>query len=391
VILRGVLEGWTGAKATYTPSRLKEMHGEAKVTVSAIPYAKKFSSVLGDSEMTLGEYVDMMEARNLTGGRYPWYVFRGHPTSKMPKKDVAHNVGWFVNPDDTPTPEVIYKTFENAAAYDTQRGRGGRGGPKGGREKRDRMAEASESAQRKAWEDRFTLKGDDDDAPLPDPAARIWPFVNLQWALGVEGSGAPQHFHNTAWNALVYGAKRWLVFPPAYSFMSNMQIRQWDETEREENEKGVGQPPPLECIQRAGDVAIIPELWGHGIINLQDTIAVATEVKASLFRAPLPQAFKLVKFHQKDKKGDGEGLRPGRDHHGGEEPPPRRPRQFPEYDAPYDKDAKPARGRPQFHPAPREDPYLRKPRGGDPFADRRKMMRDHQGAREAARRAMRGA
>ena len=391
VILRGVLEGWTGAKATYTPSRLKEMHGEAKVTVSAIPYAKKFSSVLGDSEMTLGEYVDMMEARNLTGGRYPWYVFRGHPTSKMPKKDVAHNVGWFVNPDDTPTPEVIYKTFENAAAYDTQRGRGGRGGPKGGREKRDRMAEASESAQRKAWEDRFTLKGDDDDAPLPDPAARIWPFVNLQWALGVEGSGAPQHFHNTAWNALVYGAKRWLVFPPAYSFMSNMQIRQWDETEREENEKGVGQPPPLECIQRAGDVAIIPELWGHGIINLQDTIAVATEVKASLFRAPLPQAFKLVKFHQKDKKGDGEGLRPGRDHHGGEEPPPRRPRQFPEYDAPYEQGAKPARGRPQFHPAPREDPYLRKPRGGgDPFADRRKMMRDHQGAREAAR-AMRGA
>ena len=69
------------------------------------------------------------------------------------------------------------------------------------------------------------------------------------------------------------------------------------------------------------------------------------------------------------------------------EPPPR-PRQFPEYDAPYEKGAKPARGRPQFHPAPREDPYLRKPRGA--FADRQKTMRDHQGAREAAR-AMRGA
>ncbi|KAH8046531.1 cupin-like domain-containing protein [Aureococcus anophagefferens] len=385
VILRGVLEGWTGAKATYTPSRLKEMHGEAKVTVSAIPYAKKFSSVLGDSEMTLGEYVDMMEARNLTGGRYPWYVFRGHPTSKMPKKDVAHNVGWFVNPDDTPTPEVIYKTFENAARHAAPR----RGGPRAaarsatGWPRRARAPSARPG--RTASRSRATTT-----TRAARPAARIWPLVNLQWALGVEGSGAPQHFHNTAWNALVYGAKRWLVFPPAYSFMSNMQIRQWDETEREENEKGVGQPPPLECIQRAGDVAIIPELWGHGIINLQDTIAVATEVKASLFRAPLPQAFKLVKFHQKDKKGDGEGLRPGRDHHGGEEPP-RRPRQFPEYDAPYDKGAKPGRGRPQFHPAPREDPYLRKPRGGgDPSADRRKMMRDHQGAREAAR-AMRGA
>jgi hypothetical protein len=33
-------------------------------------------------------------------------------------------------------------------------------------------------------------------------------FVNAQWALGGEGTGAPVHFHNTAWNALIYGAKR---------------------------------------------------------------------------------------------------------------------------------------------------------------------------------------
>ena len=31
------------------------------------------------------------------------------------------------------------------------------------------------------------------------------PFVNLQWALGTAGSGAPVHFHNTAWNQLFYG------------------------------------------------------------------------------------------------------------------------------------------------------------------------------------------
>ena len=39
-------------------------------------------------------------------------------------------------------------------------------------------------------------------------------FVNAQWALGGEGTGAPVHFHNTAWNALVYGAKKWLIYPP---------------------------------------------------------------------------------------------------------------------------------------------------------------------------------
>ena len=32
-------------------------------------------------------------------------------------------------------------------------------------------------------------------------------FVNAQWAIGGEGTGAPIHFHNSAWSALVYGTK----------------------------------------------------------------------------------------------------------------------------------------------------------------------------------------
>jgi hypothetical protein len=38
-------------------------------------------------------------------------------------------------------------------------------------------------------------------------------FVNAQWALGAEGSGAPMHYHNTAWSALLYGAKKWYANP----------------------------------------------------------------------------------------------------------------------------------------------------------------------------------
>ena len=44
--------------------------------------------------------------------------------------------------------------------------------------------------------------------------------------------------------------------------MSNSQIRKWDEDEREDNEARDGQPPALECVQRAGDIAVVPELWG---------------------------------------------------------------------------------------------------------------------------------
>ena len=97
-------------------------------------------------------------------------------------------------------------------------------------------------------------------------------------------SGAPQHFHNTAWNACVYGAKKWLVYPPAYALMSNEQIRKWDENDRSELEKD-GQPAPLTCVQRAGDVAVVPEMWGHGVVNLEETLAVATSSRCTVSEA----------------------------------------------------------------------------------------------------------
>jgi hypothetical protein len=39
---------------------------------------------------------------------------------------------------------------------------------------------------------------------------------------------------------------------------------------------------PLTCIQTAGDVMIIPESWGHGVLNLQESIAIATEAKVKI-------------------------------------------------------------------------------------------------------------
>ena len=140
----------------------------------------------------------------------------------------------------------------------------------------------------------------------------------MQWALGGPASGAPQHFHNTAWNACVYGAKKWLVYPPAYALMSNEQIRKWDEDDRSELEKD-GQPSPLTCVQRAGDVAVVPEMWGHGVVNLEETLAVATEVRMALFRPPLPKAFRQVAAVLRRREPPKKGVE-RRGHHGGEEP-----------------------------------------------------------------------
>ena len=68
-------------------------------------------------------------------------------------------------------------------------------------------------------------------------------------------------------NALVYGAKKWLLYPPHSMIMSHTQISNFVETEMQPLiDRGV---QPVTCVQTAGDVIIVPEGWGHGVLNLQ--------------------------------------------------------------------------------------------------------------------------
>jgi hypothetical protein len=41
---------------------------------------------------------------------------------------------------------------------------------------------------------------------------------------------------------------------------------------------------PFTCVQTAGDVIIIPENWGHGVLNIQESIAVASEARYGIWR-----------------------------------------------------------------------------------------------------------
>ena len=42
----------------------------------------------------------------------------------------------------------------------------------------------------------------------------------------------------------------------------------------------------MTCVQQAGDLMIVPESWAHGVLNLQDSVAVATELRDNLLRVP---------------------------------------------------------------------------------------------------------
>ena len=115
------------------------------------------------------------------------------------------------------------------------------------------------------------------------------PFISMQWALGTKGSGAPVHFHNTAWNQLFYGKKHWYLLPPGRNLMGKKQVFKWVE-EDVTGLKAQGYEFS-ECMQQQGDVLIVPELWGHAVLNTQDSIAVASEVKGSNYRLKLPRAY----------------------------------------------------------------------------------------------------
>eukprot|EP01006_Ploeotia_vitrea_P062972 TRINITY_DN84722_c0_g1_i1.p1 TRINITY_DN84722_c0_g1~~TRINITY_DN84722_c0_g1_i1.p1 ORF type:complete len:654 (-),score=300.52 TRINITY_DN84722_c0_g1_i1:25-1791(-) len=93
--------------------------------------------------------------------------------------------------------------------------------------------------------------------------------------LGPANSGAYFHSHTTAWNALVYGKKRWFLFPPElyHGRSYGLSMPEWISQVR--NELPV---TALECTQHAGEIVYVPSRWRHGVLNLQDSVGLAVEI-----------------------------------------------------------------------------------------------------------------
>jgi hypothetical protein len=97
-----------------------------------------------------------------------------------------------------------------------------------------------------------------------------------QLIIGPPLSGAIPHFHGRAANTLLVGVKLWLVWPPAQAFFADEHVRTWHVGLRNASTIAA-RPPPLQFLQEAGDLVVLPEHWGHAVINLADSIAVALE------------------------------------------------------------------------------------------------------------------
>ena len=90
--------------------------------------------------------------------------------------------------------------------------------------------------------------------------------------MGGIGSGAQPHWHGLAWNWLVHGRKEWLLWPPQEATYALRHVL------LSADAAANATVPPLRCTQLAGEVLIVPQLWGHATVNSEPALGFATEM-----------------------------------------------------------------------------------------------------------------
>ena len=103
---------------------------------------------------------------------------------------------------------------------------------------------------------------------------------NYQFFIGPPLSGVPPHFHAHQWNLLLYGRRKWFLFPPNKAFYSRQHVLDWY---REsvmlspyEDREYMG------CIQDSGDLLYIPDMWGQAVLSLRESIGFSQEFEHGL-------------------------------------------------------------------------------------------------------------
>ena len=125
------------------------------------------------------------------------------------------------------------------------------------------------------------------------PNRELW-RDHLAISIGADLQGFVFHAHREAWNVVVHGSKRWILWDhdrwknnsEIQKFMTrdpatNILLRshEWIRTlyphpERMEEIRTYGH----DCVQRAGDMLYIPEKWLHMVVNIGDTVAIISEI-----------------------------------------------------------------------------------------------------------------
>lgn len=111
---------------------------------------------------------------------------------------------------------------------------------------------------------------------------------DYRWVIiGPAGSGSSFHVDpnsTSAWNAVIRGSKKWVMFPPEVvppgvhpspdgaEVACPVSIIEWFMNFYGATKKWKRRP--VECVCKAGEVVFVPNGWWHLVINLEDSAAV---------------------------------------------------------------------------------------------------------------------
>ncbi|KAJ4840092.1 hypothetical protein Tsubulata_009911 [Turnera subulata] len=111
---------------------------------------------------------------------------------------------------------------------------------------------------------------------------------DYRWIIiGPAGSGSSFHIDpnsTSAWNAVIKGSKKWVLFPPdvvppgvhpspdGSEVACPVSIIEWFMNFYSSAKSW--QKKPIECVCKAGEVIFVPNGWWHLVINLEESIAI---------------------------------------------------------------------------------------------------------------------
>ncbi|KAI8928679.1 hypothetical protein BC831DRAFT_447540 [Entophlyctis helioformis] len=117
---------------------------------------------------------------------------------------------------------------------------------------------------------------------------------DYRWLIiGPARSGSTFHVDpnsTSAWNAVITGAKKWIMFPPecippgvfpsldGSEVTSPVSLTEWFMNYYQEiHKRGSRLAKPIECVCRAGEILFVPNGWWHCVMNLTDDCIALTQ------------------------------------------------------------------------------------------------------------------
>jgi len=137
------------------------------------------------------------------------------------------------------------------------------------------------------------------------PAREVW-RDHLAISIGADLQGLTLHHHREAWNIVIFGAKRWILWdnarwknnstrqaafardPDGHQYRGHEWIQELLPSKMRQYEIiNYG----YDCIQRAGEMMFVPERWMHMVVNIGDTVSVISEIGLGIGEGKKPEDF----------------------------------------------------------------------------------------------------